>query len=892
MKAITTVLKFIVRLLIVWLVDAISLLLTSGLVSGISISSVGDASPEVVAAAAAMVLGIVNILVRPVILMLSVPLGFLVVFAVGFLVNAVTLMITGSLIDGFTVDGFWPALLGGLILGLINTIITGVISVDDNDSFYQGVVERLAGRKKYEIDDPSRPGLLLMEVDGLSFWHLKHALDNGMLPTFKRLMQSHGYEMSHVDCGVPSQTSSCQAGIMFGDNYDIPAFRWLDKEQKKLYVSGSDAPEINARYAKGNGLLRGGASINNMMNGDAKLSLLTAADLTSGSKEERAERAREIYMLVLNPYFLMRVIVLFLWEVIVELWQYGKAVAMNVQPRLNRLHKGYPFVRAATTVLMRDVSGHLTGLEAVRGAPAIYVTWPGYDEVAHHSGPWSSDAFGVLQHYDDVVSSMMDMIERKAPRPYNLVVLSDHGQSFGATFKQRYGMDLKTYIESLMPESVKVQSTMGGDEGSMSVTAMAAELENVRSQGEGGTIGHKVIGGTKSFLEDRAGAAGESEEDLLEKALSADVTVCGSGNIAQVYFDIAPRKIAIDELNEVYPGLVDKLVEHEGIGVVVGYGDDGEPLAMGKSGVRNLNTGEIVGDDPMVMFGDPDLRAEQMRRVADFPHAGDLIINSTVYEDGTVAAMEELIGNHGGMGGEQTDAFIFHPPSLEVEPTANATDVYDLLNEYREKAPLDGAIGGPEPVTEEEVVDAWTFSTLTQGFSLDRGWIGRTLRAMVLDSGAYRDVAVDAYMTGPALLLLIVGVIIGGFTGRGAYDAWQIVVEIIAALLLVLMVHFAGRILGGKAEFTTTLRAVGFAYATRVYSLAAFVPHVGEVIKLATLLLSVVAVWLAGVEAHKLRGWRSIVFPVVVVGVFLLSLFGVQVLLRGAEFTLQGLFGL
>jgi hypothetical protein len=53
------------------------------------------------------------------------------------------------------------------------------------------------------------------------------------------MIEEDGYVLSRVDCGLPSMTSSCQAGIMFGDNDDIPAYRWYDKEQKKLYVSAA-----------------------------------------------------------------------------------------------------------------------------------------------------------------------------------------------------------------------------------------------------------------------------------------------------------------------------------------------------------------------------------------------------------------------------------------------------------------------------------------------------------------------------------------------------------------------------------------------------------------------------------------------------------------------------
>jgi len=878
MHAFKTFVKIILRLLFVWGIDTLSLFLTAALVAGISISSTGETSALGVAAAAALVLGIVNLLVRPIILMLSIPLGFVLVFIAGFFANAITLMLTGTIIPGFTVEGFGAAVLGGLILGVINTIFTTLITVDNEDSFYQGVVEKLAGRSHYEGEDFTKPGLLMIEIDGLSYRHLKHAIEKGLLPTFKRLMDAQGYQLSHVDCGLPSQTSACQAGIMFGDNYDIPAFRWYDKEKQKLYVSGRDAPEINARYAHGHGLMRGGASINNMMNGDARHSLLTLADLKASDKHERVERARDISLLMLNPYFLTRVIVLFLWEAFVEVWEYTKDVIQNTQPRLNRLHGGYPFIRAATTVFMRDVSGHLTGLEIIRGAPSIYVTWPGYDEVAHHSGPWSPYAFNVLSRYDRVINALIDLIDRKAPRPYNLVILSDHGQSSGATFKQRYGMDLKTYIESLLPRHVTVHAPQGGDEGSLSLTAAVAELDNVQEYGAGGRISKKVIAKAKNLIENKI----KPGNDPIPR--DVNVTVCGSGNIAQVYFHLASHKLTLEELEQVYPGMVEEIVQHEGIGVVVGYNGKGEPLAMGKHGKRNLHTGEITGEDPMAMFGDPDLRASQMRRIADFPHAGDLIVNSTFYSDGTVAAMEELIGNHGGIGGEQTDAFIFHPPNLEVPPTTNSKDVYDILNTYREAAPE------PIPIVPknqgENPIQPWTFAAFARGFSRKSGWIGKALRAMVLDTGAYRDVAGDPYMTGPALFLLITGVIINSLTVHGLHDWGALIGEFFSAMLVVFSVWLTGRALRGKADFARTMRTVGFAYTTRFYSLLGFLPVIGNVAKLITLIATMMAVWIAGVQAHKLRGWRSILFPIMVFIIMLLSVILIQVLWEGATFTL------
>ena len=139
---------------------------------------------------------------------------------------------------------------------------------------------------------------------------------------------------------------------------------------------------------------------------------------------------------------------------------------------------------------------------------------------------------------------------------------------------------------------------------------------------------------------------------------AADVTFCGSGNLGQVYFHTFDHRTTLDELNQAFPGMVEAVIAHEGVGLVVATQADGAPVAYGKGGKRNLHTGEVSGQDPLLPYGDVELRAWQMRRVADFPSAGDLVIVSTLYPDGTVAALEELIGNHGGMGGEQTDSFL------------------------------------------------------------------------------------------------------------------------------------------------------------------------------------------------------------------------------------------
>ena len=877
-------LRILLRLLILWAVDAVAMYVTIALLPNVTVTGVSMAGA---AAAAALLLAVINLFLRPIILLLALPLGFFVMFAVGFLVNAIGFLILGRIIPSLYVGGLLTAFVAGVVFSLINTILTSIITADDEDSFYQGVVERLAARQSFKNKDLTTRGLVMMEIDGLSYHHIQKALAEGYMPTLKQMIDEEGYVLSRIDCGLPSQTSACQAGIMFGDNSDIPAFRWYDKDQQKLFVSGKDAALLDARYAKGNGLMRGGSSINNMLAGDAEKSILTASNFKTGTAEEKKRRAEDIYLLALNPYFLMRVIVLLLGDVILEVWQGWRQRAKKVEPRLDRLHKFYPFVRASMTVLMRDISSYLMTLDIVRGSPSIYLTWPGYDEVAHHSGPWTTDAFKTLRQYDRVIGRIKDIIERKAPRPYDLLILSDHGQAFGHTFLQRYGYSLKDFVQRYIPEGTTIGQTTGGDDGTLQLASMAGELQNVQEQGVGGAAGKAIVKQAGKYA-DRATTAQLAAGELTAPV---SITVCGSGNLGQIYFDLYPRRIKKNELDQAYPGLVDALVQHEGIGVVVVADESGVPIALGKKGQRNLHTNQVTGDDPLKMYGDPDFRAAQVRRVADFPHVGDIMVLSTVYPDGTVAAMEQLIGSHGGMGGEQTDAFLLHPSDMQVSATTNSADVFAILN-ARRGTPAAQIL--PKKVKTVEHVDAWTPSTLIKGLSQGKVWIGRALRALVLDRKAYQEVARDAYMTGPALLIGLIGlalsaVILNGAAIGSAGNTTAIIARIVAWPFVVLFLVMAARVLGGKASYTSTFRVTGFAYVGYWLAALSFVPVIGSLFRTIGFLLAFLGVWLGAAQAHELRGWRTLVLPIIFVVVLVIVGVVLRALLMGAAITIDSL---
>ena len=887
MMTIRSILKSSLRFIFIWFANALAILLTTWIIPGFSYVQNPDQPLLVMAASAAFILGVINLLIRPILLLLTIPLGGAFVFLLGFFANAIALMITANIIPSFQIDSWGWALIGSLIFSAINLVLTNILTIQDENSLYQQLVERLAKRRMYPLEDTPGRGLVMLEIDGLSFHHIKKAISDGWMPNVKKMIDEDGYEISRVDCGLPSQTSACQSGIMFGDNYDIPAFRWFDKDQNKLMVSSKDAKEINDRYAKGNGLMRSGTSINNMMNGDAENSLLTLADLRPDNPEQKKQRARDIGLLMIDPYFLTRTIILLFWDALVEIFQGLRQRIKNEQPRMNRLHKAYPLLRAATTVFIRDFAASLAKLEIIRGSPSIYITWPGYDEVAHHSGPWTRDAFGALKQYDEVIGSIYKTIQEKAPRPYELLILSDHGQSYGATFLQRYGYNLKDFIIQQLPEGARAVQVSGGDDGTPSMGAMAAELENVQEEGVGGKIGNTMTRGAAGLLNKGANIR---DTDMIATE-PANITVCGSGNLAQVYFDLLPRKITLNELNSAYPGMVDKLVAHPGVGFIVSYSDDLTPLVLGKQGQRNLGTGEVTGEDPLAAYGEADFRAAQVRRVADFPHNGDLLVISTLYPDGTVAAMEELIGNHGGLGGEQTDTFILHAMDMQVPETSNSADVFAILNSRRG---LPGLPAVPEKPM-NEIIDAWALRNLLNGLKQVKAWVTLAIGALMMQHNAYRQIANQDRMTGPALLLGILGTVTFS-SALSVNFTWMLgSFQIIAWFVTVLAMYFAGRLLRGNGTYSAVLRTMGFAQGIYLLDVFSFIPSLTPITRMIVSLLVFIGVWIGVATAHHLKGWRSLILPVVYILVFLLGFVIIYTVYGGLSLTLESIaidFGL
>lgn len=604
---------------------------------------------------------------------LLVGLPIFVAQVLGIAAQFGAIVILGRVVPGVHVGDTAAAVSGALLLTILNSLFAELVAVSDDDSYYSVLVRRLVAR---EFDRPKepQPGLLLVQVDGLSLHVLQGAIRAGRVPVLGRLVRSGAATLHPWIAMLPPTTPASQAGILHGNNDGIAGFRWYEKETGRLLVANhpEDATEMVRRVSDGRGLLADdGAGIGNLVTGDAPRSYLTMATISERAPADDRRRMRGFFVTTVNY---IRLVVLMVGEVAKELYQAERQRGRSVEPRMHR-DLTFAIERAVTNIALRTVSTALVIEEMYGGAPTIYVDYTGYDAVAHHCGPERVEAIDALEGIDRAIGSLLKAAAYTA-RPYRLVVLSDHGQSLGPTFRQRHGGSLEEVIAALLPDTTTVVGTTGAVESAGIGRRMAAEFG--RGSGLGPLVARRLPGGLR-----RSGGRTPGEPD----GVPSDVVVAASGNLAHVYVTGLPGHATAEAIDARYPGLVDTLARNPGIGALVVRSAAGHALVLGAHGRIDLATGHVDGVDPLAGYG--PRAADDIRRLEGFPTCGDLILLGAVDAvTGEVTALEELIGSHGGLGGWQTEPFILVPAPLELsgEPLVGAPALYRQLVAWQRAA--------------------------------------------------------------------------------------------------------------------------------------------------------------------------------------------------------------
>ena len=632
------------RSLIVFIGNILGIYLIGFLGLGIKLSSFDDILLLV------LFIGLLNAILWPILTRIAMP--FLVLtFGFGALILNGFLLEEFAPLFGIEIQG--PAIiLAPLGMAAVTTILSSLITIDDDSSYYRSVFNDAKKKRKAEVKD--YPGVIIVEIDGLAYEVLREAVERGEMPTVKEMIESKEYTLRMWETDLSSQTGASQAGILHGNNEGIVAFRWIEKANgnQMMQCSGiTKVPELEERISNGDGLLAdNGASRSNLFSGDTDNVIFTFSKIMDFKKLYN----KAWYSVFSNPSNFARIIALFLGDMVREIWSQITHSLRDVKPRINR---GIVYIptRAATNVFMREINtSTLIGDMMIGDIDVAYSTYLGYDEIAHHSGVRDSDAWIALRQMDRQIKHLNDA-NKYSPRDYQFVIQSDHGQTNGATFTQRYGESFEDFVKSLLPEDMTVFAKMDSNDD------------------------HFVADYTPFARKERKI---KKEENEAQELSDSEVIVLASGNLAMIYLTQWSQRLTYEELNSYFPELIPGIINNEYVGFILVNSKEHGDLAIGKNGTYYLDSGKIDGENPLIGFGDNIVR--HLKRTSSFEHTPDILVNSFYDEKADeVCAFEELVGSHGGVGGDQSKPFILYPSSWNVsdDEIIGAESIYELLKE-------------------------------------------------------------------------------------------------------------------------------------------------------------------------------------------------------------------
>jgi hypothetical protein len=448
-------------------------------------------------------------------------------------------------------------------------------------------------------------------------------------------METEGYVVHRYRCGVPSTTPFVQAGILYGDNSEIPSFRWWDREQHLLvqFGAGSTFKKVAARYFQGcRPLTEGGAAIAACYPaGAAETFGIAYQDRRYSGQESGSRSAWKVVLPYLaNPLNLLDL----LWHGLDSIAQ--TAFAFGRDRLSGRIAAGtYAVTDVLEEMFVHHVTRHAVTRAMSEGYSPIYAGFYAFDETGHAFGPDDPYAMRILRHVDDTIRK----IARNRGDRYEMVVLSDHGQidtmPFGRISDKAFG----ELVAGWLP-GYRIQEMKG-----------------------------------KAF--------GPPEEQATGR-----LNITNSGGLSHLYFAGRTERFTYSALTAQFPDLARNIAAIDGVGLVMARDGDADVFLTGGQELR----GEAV-KPVLAQYDDPDILRSQLSRLNSFRMSGDLVVFGA-FKDGRQVNFENQAGGHGSIGGEQAHPFVLAKREWGLDTTRvrGAHELHPILSRLRDS--LRGAAAG------------------------------------------------------------------------------------------------------------------------------------------------------------------------------------------------------
>ena len=498
-------------------------------------------------------------------------------------------------------------------------------------------------RRDLSAAHSDEPGLVILQIDGLSRSQFERAINEGHLPFLKKLVKSNHFEKMSFYSGLPSTTPAVQGEVMFGVRCAVPAFQFLHRESGKtaLMYEQEWAQRISQQLAKDHQpLLEGGRSYSNIYAAGASEARFCAETMDLANLTEMARPWKLGIVLVLYCFTIVRIIGLAILELFIALVDMVRGLVGQQHRRAELLC--IPS-RIGVSIVMREWLRILLKLAIAEGAPIIYGNFLGYDEQAHRRGPGSDFAHWGLKGIDDMIRDVFQSAHTSDLRDYEVVVFSDHGQQQTKIYENETGNTIQTAV-------------------SRAFTAGPLQGRNVRGLDDYGPRGPETDQRNRRLLRMKRGRREPPQASVEE--LANDIIVTALGPLGHVYL---PIELTDDEKSQ-YARI---LVDVEQVPLVIFRGKDGTLIAHNPQGVWRLpeDTLQIFGpDQPFIAEAAGDLL-----RLAKHPDSGDLIISGWKVSGLPTTFVHEN-GAHGSIGFEETRGFALIPHSVHVHHRRAAND--------------------------------------------------------------------------------------------------------------------------------------------------------------------------------------------------------------------------
>ncbi|MEZ6129990.1 MAG: endonuclease/exonuclease/phosphatase family protein [Planctomycetaceae bacterium] len=497
----------------------------------------------------------------------------------------------------------------------------------------------------FETDVPEshQPGLIVLQLDGLSRRQFEAAIANRRLPFLKRMIDRRYFTRTSFYSGIPSCTPAVQAEVMYGVKGAVPAFQFLHRRSGQvmcMYESDAAQTVVSEQLCDAEPLLKGGASFSNIYSGgcDEARCCIETADLASTFKG--LNPLKLLLMLCMYSLTLVRIGILAVVECVVAIGDMLRGLVTQGDWRSE-----IKFVpsRVLISIVLREWVRVVVKLSIARGTPIVYVNLLGYDEQSHRRGPDSAFAHWGLKGIDGVIRDIFLTARRADSRDYEVVVFSDHGQEAARIYEFEYGQSVQQAVTKALED-----------------TPLAERI--VRNVDKAIRRGSYMDQQMRRLMKIQRGRV--LPEPITADELAEHVIVTAMGPIGGVYF---PVPVTDDAKAEI----ADRLVNQEHVPLVLyarrapDTDGDTEIMARNSRGLWKLT------DDIPAVFGVHHRFAaeacQDLLALCHSPNVGDLVLCGWDPDQSPVTFSHEN-GAHGSIGSEETRGFALFPSALAIEP--------------------------------------------------------------------------------------------------------------------------------------------------------------------------------------------------------------------------------